>query len=83
MVSNASRHEFVIPPALRHEGSRYAARDLLFVFAVRMSTQPSHLINGFSQGTALAVPQRPQKKSGVLTPEVGMIFGHGIYEIGR
>ena len=32
------------------------------------------------QGTALAVPQR-SKISGVLTPEVGTIFGHLIYEI--
>jgi len=42
----------------------------------------SHLMNSLRQGTASAVPKRPEN-SGVLTPEVGTMLSQGIYEIGR
>ena len=41
----------------------------------------SHLVNGFRQGTALAVPQI-LRSSGVLTPEGGGVLGNSTYEIG-
>ena len=40
----------------------------------------SHLIDGFRQGTASAVP-KSMETPGVLTPEVGEIHGRAIYEM--